>query len=195
MSAGVYTATIGSQTVELPLIEVAEDLTIALLMTIDHGVAFNQIAGGELAEQIRDADVELVVSAATLGIPVAIEVTRALGLDDYLILQKSNKVHLREALSEPLKSITSDGRQRLLLDPARLGQLDGARVAFVDDVISSGASVNAAITLLERAGAEVVAIGALLTEGDQWREVLGSRSSMVRALGTIPTFPGHQTAE
>lgn len=190
MSATSYTAQIGSQAVDLPLIEINDELTIALLMTIDHGVAFNEVAGRELADLLREADVDLVASAATLGIPVAIEVTRALGLDDYLILQKSNKVHLRDALSEPLKSITSDGRQRLLLDPARLAQLNGARVAFVDDVISSGASVHAAITLLERAGAEVAAIGALLTEGDQWREVLGPRAAMVRALGTIPTFPG-----
>lgn len=172
------------------MIEVNEDLTIALLMTIDQGIAFNQTAGGELADLLRDKNIELVVSAATLGIPVAIEVSRALGLDDYLILQKSSKVHLRHALSEPLDSITSDGLQRLLLDPKRLGQLDGARVAFVDDVISTGASVNAAISLLERAGAEVVAIGALLTEGEIWSERLGAHALRVRSLGAIPTFSG-----
>ena len=184
-----YTARIGTQHVDLPLVDVDDDLTIALLMTIDHGVAFTATAGRELAELLPEG-VELVASAATLGIPVAIEVTRALGLDDYLILQKSNKIHLREAMDEPVSSITSQGRQRLLLDPARLDQLKGCRVAFVDDVISTGASTNAAVNLLQRAGADVVAIGALLTEGTSWQSALGSRAGLVRALGAIPTFRG-----
>ena len=51
---------------------------------------------------------------------MAIEVSRALGLDDYLILQKTPKVHLGDALSEPMSSITTEVPQRLLLDRARI---------------------------------------------------------------------------
>jgi adenine phosphoribosyltransferase len=174
--------------VELPLVDIDDNLTIALLMTIDHGIKFNEIAGQELAAVLSDDRIDVVASAATLGIPVAMEVSRTLGLDDFLILQKSRKVHLRDAMSEEVKSITSDGGQRLLLDNARVPCLAGRRVAFVDDVISTGASVRAAVALLERAGAEVVAIGALFTEGSLWREALGPRANLVRALGTLPTF-------
>ncbi len=59
---------------------------------------------------------DIVVGAATLGIPVAIEVSRALGLDDYVIVQKSPKLHLANALEQRISSITSKGEQRLLLD-------------------------------------------------------------------------------
>ena len=52
-------------------------------------------------------DVDVVVSVATMGIPLAIEVTRALGLDDYLILQKTPKIHLQDAIDEPVTSITT----------------------------------------------------------------------------------------
>ena len=70
---------------------------------------------------------DIVASAATLGIPVAIEVSRALGLDDYLILQKTAKIHLADALAEPLSSITTGGEQRLLLDRARIPAVAGKR--------------------------------------------------------------------
>ncbi len=51
-----------------------------------------------------------------MGIPIAIEVSRALGLDDYLILQKTPKIHLSDAVSEPVRSITTDATQLLLFD-------------------------------------------------------------------------------
>ncbi len=105
-----------------------------------------------------------------------------------LILQKTAKLHLRDGLREPVESITSSGTQHLLLDRRRIPVVRGRRVAFVDDVISTGASCAAALRLLEAAGANIVAIGALLTEGDAWRSALGPRADLVRSLGTIPLF-------
>ena len=90
---------VGSQQIDLPLIPITEELAIALLITVDHGVRFVERAGAELAEQLEPYELDLVVSVATMGIPLAIEVTRALGLDDYLILQKTPKLHLRDAIS------------------------------------------------------------------------------------------------
>jgi adenine/guanine phosphoribosyltransferase-like PRPP-binding protein len=42
--------------------------------------------------------------------------------------------------------------------------------------------------LLRGVGAEVVAIGTLVTEGSLWRSALGDDAQMVRALGSIPVF-------
>lgn len=185
-----YRARIGSQSVELPLVPLRADACIALLMTIDHGVSFIERAGRDLADELRVSYPDVVVSAATLGIPVALEVSRALGLDDYVILQKSRKVHLDDALTQSVTSITSHGEQRLMLDRKRVPAVRGRRVAFVDDVISTGASVEVAMRLLDRAGADVVGIGCLLTEGNDWRERLGGRADLVRSLGSIPLFDG-----
>ena len=184
----VYRVAIGSQTVELPLIPIADDTAISLLMTIDHGVEFGAVAGADLAAALVDTGPEVVASAATLGIPVAIEVTRHLGLDDYLILQKTPKIHLGDALAEPLSSITTDVPQRLLLDRRRIPAIAGKRVALVDDVIATGGSIAASARLLRAAGAEVVAIGSFLTEGSAWRAALGPDAELVRSLGSIPLF-------
>ncbi len=183
-----YRMQVGSQEVEVPLVPLADDLTIALLICVDHGIHFAEQAGRELAEQLAPFDVEVVVSVATMGIPLAIEVTRALGLDDYVILHKTPKIHLDDALAEPVRSITTASPQRLLLDRARVDAVAGRRVAVVDDVISTGASARAALELMRRVDADPVAIGCLVTEGSEWRDALGPDAGRVRALGAIPIF-------
>ena len=183
-----YTTTVGSQTVELPLVPLSDELTIALLIAVDMGVAFSEIAGRELAEMMRPAEPEIVVSVATMGIPLAIEVSRALGIDDYVILHKTPKIHLGETWSEPVNSITTDKPQRLRMDPARVEAVRGRRVAVVDDVISTGGSLAAALRLVRRMDAEPVVIGCLMTEGGAWKKALGSDASLVRTLGAMPLF-------
>jgi adenine/guanine phosphoribosyltransferase-like PRPP-binding protein len=185
-AAGSYRVAVGSQHADLPIVPLSDSLAIALMMTIDMGVRFTATAGAELARLIEPSRPDCVASVATLGIPVAVEVSRALGLDDYLIIQKTAKLHLRDGLREPVESITSSGTQHLLLDRRRVPAVRGRRVAFVDDVISTGASSAAALRLLDAAGAQIVAIGAVLTEGDAWRAGLGPRADMVRAFGTFP---------
>jgi adenine/guanine phosphoribosyltransferase-like PRPP-binding protein len=183
-----YRARVGSQQIDLPMVEVAAGVSIALLICVDHGVGFAEKAGAELADILRPLEVEIVASVATMGIPLAIEVTRALGLDDYAILHKTPKIHLADAIAEDVRSITTDRDQRLLFDRARVGAVRGRRVAIVDDVISTGGSTRAALALVRKIGGIPVALGALLTEGGLWREALGEDAALVRTLGSIPLF-------
>ncbi len=183
-----YTTTVGSQTVELPLVPLSDQLTIALLICVDMGLAFAETAGRELAELMAPARPEIVVSVATMGIPLAIEASRALGFDDYVILHKTPKIHLGETWSEAVYSITTDKPQRLRMDPARVDAVRGRRVAVVDDVISTGASLSSALRLVRRMDAEPVVIGTLMTESGGWKEALGEDAALVRALGAMPLF-------
>ena len=185
---GTYTTKVGSQSVDLPLVRIGDDLAIALLITVDHGVSFTERASHELAKRLSDLQVDIVASVATMGIPLAIEVSRALGIDDYLIFQKTPKIHLADAIAEPVRSITTGAPQRLLFDRARVDAVVGKRVALVDDVVSTGASINAALALLRRVGAEPAAIGAVLSETNVWRGALGEDQHLVHALGSIPIF-------
>jgi len=188
-----YHVAIGSQEVDLPLVALSDSLTLALLITVDMGVGFMHQAGEELAALLRPYDIDIVATVATMGIPVAIEVSRALGLDQYVILHKTPKIHLADAVSEPVRSITTNADQRLLFDRARIADVAGKRVAIVDDVVSTGASTGAALRLLRSVGANVVAIGTLVTEAAVWKQSLGDDASLVQALGALPIF--HPTAE
>ena len=191
MTTPTYTVAIGSQTVDLPVVALSDSLSLALLITVDMGVNFMRTAGDELAELLRPYDVDIIATVATMGIPVATEVTRALGLDQYVILHKTPKIHLADAVAEPVRSITTNADQRLLFDRARIPAVAGKRVAIVDDVVSTGASTGAALRLLRSIGADVVAIGTLVTEASVWETSLGDDAERVLALGKIPVFhPG-----
>ena len=184
-----YTVTMGSQTVDVPIVEVAPDIGIALFITFDNGVGLLERSGQELAERLAPYEPDIIATNATCGIPVAIEVSRALGLDDYLVLQKTKKIHLADAITRPLRSITTDTTQELRLDRARQHLVQGKKVVIVDDVISTGTSVQAAAGLVRAAGGEVSAIGVLLAEGAAWVDLLGpADAALVESLGTIPVF-------
>jgi adenine/guanine phosphoribosyltransferase-like PRPP-binding protein len=188
VTRGTYSVDIGSQRVDLPVVSLNENLALALLITVDMGVSFMAKAGEELAEVLAPYDLDVVATVATMGIPLAVEVTRYLGLDQYVVLHKTQKIHLADAVTERVRSITTDAEQRLLFDRARIPDVEGKRVAIVDDVISTGASTGATLRLLRGVGANIVTIGTLVTEASLWRAALGDDAAMVRALGSIPVF-------
>jgi adenine phosphoribosyltransferase len=64
----------------------------------------------------------------------------------------------------------------------------GKRVAIVDDVISTGASLSSALRLVRRMEAQPVVIGTLMTEGGSWKGALGDDAGLVRTLGAMPLF-------
>jgi adenine/guanine phosphoribosyltransferase-like PRPP-binding protein len=74
------------------------------------------------------------------------------------------------------------------MDPARVAAVRGRRVAVVDDVISTGASLSSALRLVRRMDAEPVVIGTLMTEGGGWKRALGDDAALVRSLGAMPLF-------
>src|SRR5215471_2070196 len=73
--AATYRAAIGSQQADLPIVALDGGRAIALMVTIDLGVRFTAVAAAELARVLAPASPELIVSVATLGIPVAFEVS------------------------------------------------------------------------------------------------------------------------
>jgi adenine phosphoribosyltransferase len=179
---------VDGHSVDLPIVAIKPDFAISLMMVIDLGVKFGEHVGAKLAEKLAPLKPDVIVGAATLGIPVAIEVTRALGLDDYVILQKSPKIHLDDALVQTISSITSKGEQRLLLDRQAIPLIAGKRVVVVDDVVASGSSIKGSVELVRAAGGNVVGIGVILTEAKDWQEVLGEDAKLIHSLAHIPQF-------
>ncbi|MBO9097381.1 MULTISPECIES: phosphoribosyltransferase family protein [unclassified Rhizobium] len=186
-----WTVDVAGYRLDLPIVPIKPDFAISLMMVIDLGVRFGAHVGEKLAAKLAPLRPDVIVGAATLGIPVAIEVSRALGLDRYVILQKSPKIHLGDALVQTITSITSKGEQRLLLDRQAVPLLAGKRVVMVDDVVASGSSLKGSMELVRKAGGEVVGVGVILTEARDWQKTLGADSALVQSLAHIPQFrPG-----
>lgn len=170
---------------------------VALLMANQTGFAVERALADRLTALVgdatRQAPVQAVAGVPTMGLAYARPVAEGLGLLDYVALGHSRKFWYDDALSQPVSSYTSpDQTKRLYLDPALVSRVQGRRVALVDDVLNTGHTIAAAIRLLTRAGAEIVAVAAILTEGWDWHATLAALDpalpAQVRALGHIPLF-------
>ena len=118
-------------------------------------------------------DFDAVIGLPTLGLAFAPLVARHLGRSRYVPLGYSRKYWYRDELSEPVSSITTPGKGKLLyIDPNQLGLIAGKRVLVVDDAVSSGTTMVSGLKLLERCGAEVAAIAVAMRQGTQWQSKL-----------------------
>jgi adenine phosphoribosyltransferase len=86
------------------------------------------------------------------------------------------------ALTAETLSITTGQPQTLILDEKDVEMMKGKKVVVVDDVISTGSTLQGMRMILERAGSSVVAEAAIFTEGDraQWSGII--------SLGHLPLF-------
>ncbi|MDP2086748.1 MAG: phosphoribosyltransferase [Gemmobacter sp.] len=126
-----------------------------------------------LASRLAPFAPEVIVGVPTLGLGLADGVARRLGHRRMVALGTSRKFWYDEALSEPMRSITSpDQAKRVYLDPRMLPVLAGRRVAVVDDVASSGATLRAVLAVLARADVVPVAAGFAMAQGQGWAGAL-----------------------
>ena len=143
-----------------------------------------------LAKRMAAYDIDVVAGLPTLGLTLAAAVARALGHTRYVPLGTSRKFWYREELSVPLSSITTPNQEkRLYIDPRMLPLLEGKRVALIDDVISSGASIVAGLSLLTSCGIDPVVIGAAMLQSERWRDRvdLGGKRWSEKIIGVLST--------
>ncbi|WP_284775572.1 phosphoribosyltransferase [Agrobacterium sp. lyk4-40-TYG-31] len=124
----------------------------------------------DLADKLSPCNIDIVVGLPTLGLTLAAAVARHLGHSRYVPLGTSRKFWYLDELSVPMSSITTQQQKRLYIDPRMLPLLEGRRVALVDDVMSSGTSIVAGLSLLAASNIEPVVIGAAMLQSDRWRE-------------------------
>lgn len=134
---------------------------------------------------------EVIVGVPTMGLDYARAVARALGFPDYVACGNSRKYWYDDKLSVPISSITSPGaRKRLYIDPSLVSRVRGKRTLIVDDVVATGGSASAAISLLNIAGANVVGMAAPFHEGDSWKTLVSALApdwpQRVRTIAPIP---------
>ncbi len=117
-----------------------------------------------LLEKAPEYDV--LITAESKGIPLAYEMARQHGGERYLLARKMPKLYMRDVIKCEVQSITTAAKQVLYLDGYDAEYMKGKRVLIVDDVISTGESLNAIAKLVESAGGNIVGMMAVLAEGD-----------------------------
>ncbi len=165
---------------ELRLFEVSPGLKIAILNILGD-TELVAAAAKALAAKLDLNSFDTLVTAESKSIPLihmlAVETKKP-----YVVLRKQYKVYMGDAIQAETLSITTGKPQMLILDEKDIGLLKGKRAAIVDDVISTGSTLEGMRTIIEKAGATVSVVTAIFTEGvpKHWEQVV--------ALGNLPLF-------
>ncbi len=148
---------------KLPICRVTDDLYIG---------AFVIFGDQELTVACADALLKLapeydyIITAEAKGIPLIHEMARQSGAEKYFLARKKPKLYMTGVFEVTVRSITTEGEQKLYLDTADAELMKGKKILIVDDVISTGESLKAIEALVEKAGGIIAGRMCILAEGD-----------------------------
>ena len=182
MARETYAVDIAGVKRQLPLFEVKPGLRIAVLNILGD-TELVEAAAEALAQKLTAVAYDLLVTAEAKSIPL-IHALSVHTRKPYVVLRKAYKPYMGNALQAETLSITTGAPQTLYLDEKDCDLARTKRVVLVDDVISTGSTLQGMRLVLGKAGAEVVAEAAIFTEGEraQWEQIV--------ALGHLPIFTG-----
>ena len=147
---------------ELKKFAVSDTLDIAAFILFGD-VEITIKAAEELLKKVPEFDI--IVTPEAKSIPLAYEMARQSG-KPYIVARKGVKVYMENPLSVEVKSITTGNVQKLFLGKDEIEKIEGKRVLIVDDVISTGESLEAVRKLVSEANGIEAAACAVLAEGD-----------------------------
>ena len=147
---------------ELTICKVNDHMDIAAFIMLGDA-ELTVAAATELLKKCPDFDILLTAEAK--GIPLAHEMSRQSG-KPYVCARKGVKLYMKDPVVVEDKSITTEGKQKLVIDRKELDEMNGKRVLVVDDVISTGGSLKALDALAEQTQCTIVGQAAVLAEGD-----------------------------
>ncbi len=117
----------------------------------------------ELLKKVPEFDV--IITPEAKSIPMAYEMSRQSG-KPYVVARKGLKVYMKNPIDVCVVSITTQHEQHLYLGESEIEKIKGKRVLIVDDVISTGESLDSVRTLVKKAGGKETCACAFLAEGD-----------------------------
>lgn len=162
----------GSSKITLPALKI-NDYTVIYVLNIMGGnpdfitvFATDLVYGLDTDKKMRDIfPIDGFISAEGKSIPLVYEIAAQEKMP-YVILRKTCKPYMgSKVLSTKVKSITTPDEQELYLDNKDVKWITKKRLVFVDDVISSGATLNACMKIADLAGGQIVGCLAMATEG------------------------------
>lgn len=160
--ADTYTLHVAGLTRELPICKVNDHMDIAAFIMFSD-VELTVACAEALLQKCPEFDV--ILTAEAKGIPLAYEMSRQSG-KQWIPARKGAKLYMSEPVIIEDRSITTTGKQTLVIDKKDIDYMDGKRILIVDDVISTGGSLHALETLAAQSTGTVVGRCAVLAEGD-----------------------------
>lgn len=165
---------------ELPILQLPGGIGIAFFNL--HGDSeLTEHCGKALAKRLSDCDV--ILTAESKGLQLAHCTARELGQRYYAVARKSKKLYMQDGIEITIESsITTGQPQKMFLSKHDADLIKGKKVGIVDDVVSTGASLNGLEALVEKAGGIIHKKAFVLAEADA-----ANRDDVIY-LASIPLF-------
>ena len=176
--AETYTLHVAGLTRELPICKVNDHMDIAAFIMFGD-MELTVACAEELLKKCPEFDV--ILTAEAKGIPLAYEMARQSG-KRWIPARKGAKLYMQDPVVIEDESITTAGKQVLVIDRKDIDYMNGKRILIVDDVISTGGSLHALETLAAQSTGTVVGCCAALAEGD------ASKRTDITFLAPLPLF-------
>lgn len=176
----VYRVTIAGIQRDLRKFEVAPGVVIAILNILGD-TELVQACAKALAKKISHIDFDVLVTAESKSIPLAHALAVAVK-KPYIVLRKAYKAYMGKTVEAETLSITTAKPQKLYLDEKDQSLLKGKKAVIIDDVISTGSTLEGMKAIIKKGKGKVSGVAAVFTEGDcnQWKDII--------ALGNLPIF-------
>ena len=156
--------------VELPLLDIGDGFRIySFDMTGE--AEWNRVAARELLKKLEPYAFDGIVTVQTKSCGLAQAISA--NFPRYLELRKSRKSFMIDPKGVTVQSITTHGQQELWIGREKYQHFQGKKLCFLDDVVSTGGTIEAALALAKEIGVEISVIACVLTEGQERTEYQG----------------------
>ena len=173
---------------ELPICRVNDGLSIGAFIVLGDA-ELTEACARELLKLVPRNQYDYLLTAEAKSIPLIHEMARQSGAERYFVARKGPKAYMPDPLWVEDRSITTAAKQRLYLGRDDAEQLRGKRILLMDDVISTGGSLQAMEELVQMAGGVVADRVAVLAEGN------AKNRTDIKFLAPLPLFHGDGTVK
>ena len=151
----------------LPLVYVGKNTRLASFSLLGDVELVEKVAD-ELGEKLKKLKFDYLVGPEVKVVPLVAELAHRFKHKRFVICRKSVKPYMvAPVVLKPLPHFPKHVRQ-LVIDGVDAELLKGKKAVVVDDVVSTGVTVRMMGKLMEKVGAEVVAIATVLKQGEQF---------------------------
>lgn len=169
--AGFYTVHLSEDySVDLPMLDLGDGFYIySFDMTGE--CEWNRVAAKELLKKLAPYDFDGFVTVQTKSCGLTQQISA--DYPKYLEVRKSKKAFMVDPVGVTVQSITTHGKQELWIGKEKYQHFVGKKLCFLDDVVSTGGTIEAMLELAPKIGIEISVIACVLTEGVRRTEYKG----------------------